>query len=207
MVIVALHACFCPPNDPYTTRMHKHRGHKRLMWPFHVRSLEVTLLMQVLFTYMLMACRWMCKTLWDNSKGHLLPPHVVSLSVCMMWRRDMFADSAHIASSHSPCNYAAACWPPTSDSITWTVNIISVSSCPCDAQHLTGFSLVLWTAGWACVFVCRCVSVCQQRCLQDVGTCRVTVSSGGWITARCAIVKCCCIRQHAAVPVQEHWLR
>lgn len=84
-----------------------------------------------------------------------------------MWSRDIFANITHSPRIHSPCQYQPAGYHHTDgqmhwtcDSITWTVNIISISSCPCDAQHLTGFR---WCGGQVrgrLPRLCVCVSAC-----------------------------------------------
>lgn len=161
----------------------------------------------------------MCKTLWDNSKSQLLPPYDVYVSVCGRFEEETYLLTLHtmpgfihLVIMQQPAGHR--CTEPVTR-ITWTVNIISISSCPCDAQHLTGFR---WCGGRVggrlarlrvCVSVCFRVGVCRfvSSGACRMWTCGVTVGSGGWITACCAVVKCCCICQHTAVPVQEHWLR
>lgn len=151
---------------------------------------------------MVVTTLWLCKILWDNSSSQLLLPY--EMCVCDVKCR-------RICLQHTPskdsftlwlCSRLLATVAQTDALNLWQDRMncqryISVSSCRGDAQHLTGFC---WCGGGVggrlarlsvCVGVpvCRCVSVCQQWRLQDVNTWGHTVSSAGWITARCAVVK------------------
>ncbi len=151
-------------------------------------------MMQVLFTCSCWWWRrntpvtqWTCEILWDNSHSQLL----LCYAVCVC-EREKEAET-YLLTSHTAQGFIHLVimqepaghhhtdrqmhW--TCDRITWTVNIISISSCPRDAQHL--IALLQWMCGWlvstsmcvsVCVglSVCRCVSVCQQWRLQDLNT-------------------------------------
>lgn len=124
----------------------------------------------------------------------------------------------------TPC-YSAPCWLPsrrqmrwTCDTTAWTVDIISVSSRPCDAQTLVrvlrhccervgGRLARLSVSMCVRVSVYRCGGVCQPRCLQDTWGCSRLGVDELQHAAPLVGTPLCLSAGRCCAPVQEHWLR
>lgn len=143
MVIVALHQ---PNAHVFVLQMtwtyKQRRGHRRLTPPFHVRSLDdagpVYIHADVAAGVIILLMMCLCLCVRCEEETYLLPAVI------------------HLVIMQQPAGHHHRQTHWTSDSVTWTVNIISASSRPCD-----GFSLVLWTAGWA-FSTFACVSGCRN---------------------------------------------
>lgn len=170
--------------------------------------------------------RWMCSmhtSMWRWKRCNSPATHCESARwskiIPTEWSRDTYCIRYHTQSKDS---FTSQICRPLLATIRQT-DALNLWQNYKNCEHHFFLILLVWCStlvrvsaagGWAhlcmcqCVgvSVCRCVSVCQHDTCRT-WTRRVTVCSGGWITAGRAVVKRRCICQHTAVPVQEHWLR